>query len=160
MGRQWWAAIAEYTLLRLGSGPSLSIDRWLTLTKQLWRSSPRSFAAFPGRFRFTSGIRTEAQNAAAGGVSGSYHLTGWAADFVPVNGHFPPGELERIAQIVSRHGYEVIKHNARSGLHYHIEPAPGYQFGQPVSTLGGPSSVSNAMIYAVGFFIVLVLVRD
>ena len=74
------------------------------------------FAAFPGRFRFTSGIRTEAQNAAAGGVSGSYHLTGWAADFVPVNGHFPPGELERIAQIVSRHGYEVIKHNARSGL--------------------------------------------
>ena len=82
------------------------------------------FAAFPNRFRFTSGKRTVAQNKVVGGVANSYHVTGQAADFVPVNGQFPTSEREAIGRIVSKYGYEVIVHDAGSGLHYHIEPAP------------------------------------
>lgn len=88
------------------------------------------FAAFPGRFRFTSGCRTPSQNAAVNGNANSYHLTTrgcQAADFVPIDGRF--GDKDAIGAIVGRHGYEVIQHNAGSGEHYHIEPAPGYTGG-------------------------------
>lgn len=90
-------------------------------------------AAFPGRFRFTSGTRSASQNAGVGGDPNSYHLTGQAVDFVPVDGRFPANELSAIGRIVSRHGYEVIKHTG-TALHYHIEPAPGFTGGGGTST--------------------------
>lgn len=80
------------------------------------------FAAFPGRFRFTSGYRTPAQNAAANGVPNSFHVQALAADFVPVDGRFVTAEKASIAGIVGKYGGEVIQHNAGSGEHYHIEP--------------------------------------
>lgn len=127
------------------------------------------FAAFPGRFRFTSGTRTAAQNAAVGGVEGSYHVRGMAADFVAINGSYPSSDLERIGEIVARHGYEVIKHNAGSGLHYHIEPAPGYS---PANYTGGGSNdddtqdtgngseSSNIFLYAAIGLLFVVLLTD
>ena len=46
----------------------------------------------PGRFRFTSGFRSDLVNRSCGGVIGSKHLYGLAIDFVPVDGDFgvPP----------------------------------------------------------------------
>lgn len=112
------------------------------------------FAAFPGRFRFTSGRRTVAQNAAVGGVEGSYHVKGQAADFVAINGRYPPGEKEAIGEIVARHGYEVIFHDAGSGDHYHIEPAPGFT-GANV-----PSGSSKILLYGLGFVVLFLLIDD
>lgn len=75
--------------------------------------------AIPGT-RVTSRTRTPQQNAAAGGVANSYHLTGQARDFVP-----PPGmsTAQLAAQLKSAlpQGVEVID----EGDHVHIEPAPG-----------------------------------
>lgn len=88
------------------------------------------FARFPNRFRFTSGTRSQSQNTAVGGVANSFHLTGQAADFVAINGQYPLDERQAIKQIVANYGYELVYHNAGSGYHYHIEPAPN--FSQPV----------------------------
>jgi hypothetical protein len=123
------------------------------------------FAAWPGRFRFTSGLRTAAENAAAGGVEGSFHLTGQAADFVAINGIYPPCELEQIGEIVRRHGYEVIFHNAGSGNHYHIEPAPGYDSSQwavgssqPATDNGQPTT--DWLLFGLGFLALYLLIDD
>lgn len=80
------------------------------------------FAAFPGRFRFTSGYRTPQRNAAVNGAPNSFHVRALAADFVPVDGRYPAAEVAGVKSIVERYGGEVIIHNAGSGLHYHIEP--------------------------------------
>lgn len=80
------------------------------------------FAAFPERFRFTSGYRTPQRNAAVNGAPNSFHVRALAADFVPVNGRYPAAEVESVRRIVENRGGEVIIHNAGSGLHYHIEP--------------------------------------
>lgn len=127
------------------------------------------FAAFPGRFRFISGTRTPAQNAAAGGVANSYHLTGQAADFVAIDGHYPPGEKARIAEIVARHGYEVLFHNSGSGIHYHIEPAPGYtgppapslaSANQSLATSGAQSAPVFPALLMLGVLVVVLLITD
>lgn len=126
------------------------------------------FAAFPGRFRFTSGRRTAAQNAAVNGHPNSFHLTGQAADFVAINGSYPKGEKEAIGRLVARYGYEVVFHNVGSGLHYHIEPAPGYlgvgrypvpgqSDGQTPQPNEGPSS---GMIYAIGFVLLYLVISE
>lgn len=78
-------------------------------------------AAFPGRFRFTSGWRSPSHNASVGGNASSYHLTGEAVDFVPVDGRYLASELAGIGAIVSKYCYEVIDH-VGTGRHYHIEP--------------------------------------
>lgn len=111
------------------------------------------FAAFPNRFRFTSGYRTPERNAAANGVANSFHITGEAGDFVPIDGRFPAGEKEAIGRLISKYGYEVIQHNAGSGLHYHIEPSPS---GKKISTV---SPVSNIAI-AVGVLLLVLLIKD
>ena len=113
------------------------------------------FAAFPGRFRFSSGYRTPAQNAAANGVANSYHVKAAAADFVPVDGRFPAGEKERIAALASRHGYEVIKHNAGSGLHYHIEPGPDGSSGPIGGAQISGISTGVLMLGFLAFFLIL-----
>jgi hypothetical protein len=129
------------------------------------------FATFPGRFRFTSGLRTAAQNRAVNGAANSFHLTGQAADFVPIDGRFPAGELDAIARIVARHGYEVIRHNAGSGMHYHIEPAPGYvrntASANPLpGTAGGddtrssPISGGTVLMAAAGLVVFALLLDD
>jgi hypothetical protein len=82
------------------------------------------FAALPGRFRFTSGIRTRAKNAAVGGVATSYHLTGGSGDFVPVDGRYTENDKKVIQSIVSKYGYEAFAHNVTTGKHWHIEPLP------------------------------------
>lgn len=117
------------------------------------------FAAMPGRFRFTSGYRTPAQNANANGVANSYHLTAEAADFVPVDGHYPPGETERIEAIVAPFGYEVIKHNAGSGLHYHIEPGPSGKKLPAAPSPGISGSVSPVWLI-MGAFLIAILISD
>ncbi len=81
------------------------------------------FSSFPGAFRFTSGYRTPAHNARVGGVANSYHLTGLAGDFVPVNGNNTQHE-SAIRKILNKYGYELLYHDVASGLHFHIEPAP------------------------------------
>lgn len=129
-------------------------------TMAIWREID---AAFPGRFRFTSGCRTPEQNANVNGNANSYHLTTrgcQAADFVPRNGNFPSAELGQIAAIVSPHGYEVIKHNAGSGMHYHIEPAPGYTgepspIGDDGDTAAAPSD--NTLYYMAGLLLLILL---
>ncbi len=124
------------------------------------------FAAFPGRFRFTSGCRTPAQNAAANGVANSFHLTTrgcQAADFVPINGRF--GDQEAIGAIVARHGYEVLVHDRGSGMHYHIEPAPNGAW-TPSSALPGdvrPDEGVRAptmIMLGLGFMLFIVLLDD
>ena len=140
------------------------------------------FRTFPNRFRFTSGYRTPARNAAVGGVPNSFHITGEAADFVPVDGRYPSGEKEAIAVLVSRYGYEVLKHNVGSGMHYHIEPAQSgkvtpsagnydvnsntYHAGNlatvTVSASDGQMSqqTKTAMIMALGALFFIVLIRE
>lgn len=118
------------------------------------------FAAFPNRFRFTSGYRSPARNAAANGVSNSFHLTAQAADFVPVDGRFPSSEKEAIAALIGRYGYEVIQHDAGSGLHYHIEPAPGGRSNAvllPTAT-GGP--LPNEMLMFGALILIVLLISD
>jgi hypothetical protein len=114
------------------------------------------FAAFPGRFRFTSGVRTPAQNAAANGAPNSYHLTGQAADFVAIDGRYPAGEKAQIGAIAARYGYEVIFHNAGSGLHYHIEPAPN-SAASPNPSMPALGSITPGMIVA-GLLVLLLVV--
>lgn len=116
------------------------------------------FAAFPGRFRFTSGRRTPAQNAAVNGVRNSYHLTGQAADFVPIDGRYPAGEKEQIAAIVARHGYEVVRHNAGSGMHYHIEPAPG-GIRSPATGPIVAGTGDNTTLYLLGALLLVLLIE-
>lgn len=125
-------------------------------TMAIWREID---AAFPGRFRFTSGCRTPAQNAAVNGNANSYHLTTrgcQAADFVPRDGNFPSAELGQIADLVARHGYEVIKHNAGTGMHYHIEPAPGYT--GPVGGSQSSGGSDNTLYYMLGFLVLVLLI--
>lgn len=114
------------------------------------------FAAFPNRFRFTSGYRTPAQNEAANGVANSYHVKAEAADFVPVNGTYPAGEKEAIADLISKYGYEVIKHNAGSGQHYHIEPMPSGKHSPSGGGLGvGQISTGVLMLAFLAIFLIL-----
>lgn len=132
------------------------------------------FAAFPGRFRFTSGWRTVAQNQAVGGVPNSYHVTGKAADFVAINGQYPTDERERIRSIVASHGYELLFHNVGSGYHYHIEPAPT---GGSVTVIENINDIdldanpddadaetfdseANYLLYGAGFLLLVLLIRD
>lgn len=111
------------------------------------------FAAFPGRFRFTSGYRTPAQNAAANGVANSFHVQALAGDFVPIDGKYPAGEKEAIAAIVAKYGGEVIKHDAGSGLHYHIEPNNAQKTW--LKTSGG--GISTVTIAALGLIFILLI---
>lgn len=99
------------------------------------------FAAMPNRFRFTSGYRTPAQNAAANGVENSFHVKALAADFVPVDGKFTAAEKASIVSIISKYGYELITHNVGSGLHYHIEPANSAAAAN-LPAIGGVSAVA------------------
>ncbi len=82
------------------------------------------FSAFPGKFRFTSGYRSPARNAAVGGVPTSYHVRALAGDFVPVSGVYLQSEINGVRAIAAKFGYEVIIHSVKSGKHYHIEPMP------------------------------------
>ena len=111
------------------------------------------FAAFPvGYFRFTSGYRSPERNAAVNGVDNSFHIKALAGDFVPVNGSYPYSDLESIGQIVSKYGFEVIKHDVGSGLHYHIEPSPNWN--------GQTSLDSNSNILPILGFLLLIFLID
>lgn len=119
------------------------------------------FAAFPGRFRFTSGCRTPSQNAAVNGNANSYHLTTrgcQAADFVPIDGRF--GDKDAIGAIVARHGYEVIQHNVGSGEHYHIEPAPGYSGGGQSQQTQGTQQTHDYLLYGMLGVLFVILITD
>ncbi len=64
----------------------------------------------------TSGYRTATQNANAGGVSTSYHLTGRAADFVGTQ-----AQMQAAQQWAKSNGArEALIHNAGSGTHLHV----------------------------------------
>lgn len=78
--------------------------------------------ALPNRYRFSSGCRTVKENSAAGGVSNSYHLTGYAGDLVSFSGNYPTNEKAIIQNILNKYNYEMLIHNVGSGLHLHIEP--------------------------------------
>jgi Lysozyme like domain/Peptidase M15 len=69
----------------------------------------------PG-LRLTSGWRSAADNAAAGGVANSSHLSGRAADFVGTSRQMALGQAW-----ARRHGAaEALIHDAGSGLHLHV----------------------------------------
>lgn len=72
-------------------------------------------ASIPG-LRVTSGTRTPGQNAAAGGVANSFHLTGQAIDI----GTPTPEQRAQINQWAAQNEYEVID-NYKDG-HVHLEP--------------------------------------
>lgn len=111
------------------------------------------FAAMPNRFRFTSGYRTPAQNAAANGVPNSFHVRALAADFVPIDGRFLDADKAAISAILAKYGYELITHNAGSGLHYHIEPATSAAIP---ATAAGVSSFA----IAAGVLILVLLITE
>lgn len=113
------------------------------------------FSTYPNKFRFTSGFRSAERNAAVNGVNNSFHLKALAGDFVPINGSFPYSDAEAIGQIVLKYGWQVIKHNAGSGLHYHIEPAPGWN-GSNVQAAASP----NYLIYGVTFLFLVLILKD
>lgn len=111
------------------------------------------FADFPvGYFRFTSGYRSPERNAAVNGVDNSFHIKALAGDFVPVNGSYPYSDLESIGQIVSKYGFEVIKHDVGSGLHYHIEPAPGW------NNQNAAVENSDSLLIGLGFLLLIFLI--
>jgi hypothetical protein len=116
------------------------------------------FSAFPGKFRFTSGYRSPAHNASVNGVPNSYHVKALAGDFVPVNGVFSNSDLNSIGEIVSTYGFEVLKHNAGSGMHYHIEPS-GLQNIPIVNVFAGAETV-NPLLLVAGAFLLILLLRD
>lgn len=113
------------------------------------------FAAMPNRFRFTSGYRTPAQNAAANGVPNSFHVRALAADFVPIDGRFLDADKAAISAILAKYGYELITHNAGSGLHYHIEPVSAAAANMPPVAAG----VSSFAI-AAGVLILVLLITE
>jgi hypothetical protein len=121
------------------------------------------FAAFPNRFRFTSGYRTRERNTAVNGHPNSKHLTGEAADFVPINGSYPKGEKEAIGAMVGKYGYEIIFHNAGSGLHYHIEPAPSGKRnypGQSQNNLAAQSQTDGSpALILIGLILVVLIIE-
>lgn len=75
----------------------------------------RALQIVPGAI-VTSRQRSPGKNRAVGGVSGSYHITDQARDFVPPRG-MSMGQLHaRLKQAFP--GYDVIN----EGDHVHIEP--------------------------------------
>lgn len=111
-------SIQNFSKERIPAALVANAEKTITILNQI-------FAAFPGRFRFTSGYRSPEKNRAVGGVPTSYHVKALAGDFVPVNGKYLESEIAGVKAIAAKSGYEVIIHNVGSGKHYHIEPMPG-----------------------------------
>ena len=87
-----------------------------------------------GDITVTSGLRSAGQNASAGGVKKSFHLTGDAIDLRPTPGldNFLSSEQGR--KYMESQGYEIIDERNRKGhgAHWHLEPK--YQFGGVAQT--------------------------
>jgi hypothetical protein len=82
------------------------------------------FDAFPGQFKFNSGYRNAARNAAVGGVEGGYHPKALAADIGAINGNY--AQLKGgVISILQKYGYELVD-ESRTRNHFHIEPAHGW----------------------------------
>lgn len=113
------------------------------------------FSTFPNKFRFTSGYRSAEKNAAVNGVDNSFHIKALAGDFVPVNGQFPYSDAEAIGQIVAKYGWQVVKHNVGSGLHYHIEPSPNWK-----GIDSNNNQSNNNLVYGVAFLVLVLLLKD
>lgn len=95
--------------------------------------------AIPGT-RVTSRQRSRAANAAANGVTNSYHLTNNARDFVPPPGMSMDEFTARVRQIpgIQKLGADVIYEGPgaahSTGPHVHIEPGGGHRTSAPYST--------------------------
>lgn len=109
---------------------------------------------YPGKYRFTSGYRSPQKNASVNGVANSYHIQALAGDFVPKDGRYPYEDAENIGRIVAKYGYEVVKHDVGSGLHYHIEPAPGW------NGITQSSNQNNYLVYGVALLFLVLILRD
>ncbi len=77
-----------------------------------------ALAAVPG-LTITSRQRSPGKNASVGGVSGSYHLTDQARDFVPPSGMSMGMLAKRLRDAMP--GFDVINEKD----HVHVEPGPG-----------------------------------
>lgn len=77
-----------------------------------------ALAAVPG-LTVTSRQRSPSKNASVGGVSGSYHLTDQARDFVPPKGMSFGMLAKRLKDALP--GFDVINEKD----HVHVEPGPG-----------------------------------
>jgi putative chitinase len=74
----------------------------------------------------TSWYRPPAVNRAAGGVSGSQHVNGGAADIRPVN----PGELLKFQSWCDEHWFGALGYGARRGfVHLDIRNGRGWKTG-------------------------------
>lgn len=143
------------TLSQFGKNESIPVSLQANANKTISILN-EIFAAFPNRFRFTSGYRSPARNAAAGGVPNSYHVKALAGDFVPVNGLYSSSEMAGIAAIVGKHGFEVMTHDKGSGKHYHIEPMPE-KINENSPEMSGANN--NGMILIFGLFL-YILFKD
>ncbi len=79
--------------------------------------------SFPGVYRVSSTVRSEAHNKAVGGVANSYHLNrrAGAVDFMPVDGHFTEQKRANLKAKADKHGFGLLAHNVKTGMHYHCE---------------------------------------
>lgn len=90
--------------------------------------------------RITSGIRDAVHNAEVGGVANSQHLAGTALDFVA------PGVS--LADIQAKFpGEQVLQHDAGSGMHFHVQGAPGTQ-AAPVAPPTPPLAANDPFLGA------------
>ena len=115
--------------------------------------------AFPGA-RITSGLRTPERNAAVGGATRSYHLTGNAIDVVPPAGMPMNVFAAQLQQQLGPQGYTVMYGDPGHLDHVHIQPgnamnvprnfnpsvaATDVAAGRPPMGMGAPAGPANAM---------------
>lgn len=97
---------------RLGQVPNH--HGWAGLKDNTKTWALRLMGAFPG-LRFSSGFRSPAQNAAAGGVANSGHMRGDKVDFSGSR-----ADMQAAAAWAKRYGARVLLHDAGSGYHLDI----------------------------------------
>lgn len=140
-------------------GYAAAVDQWIRklpsllggavgglTTRKKWspaRDKARQIAQRNG-LRHSSGDRTPARNAAAGGVKNSSHLstnTGrWADDYVGTQGQMAKARGE-IQTLLGPSGVSTLIHNAGSGVHLHVEgPSSGAASGPTAATVAADAA--------------------
>lgn len=131
------ALTAHFTLEELNPHGNALSSAELANLRQLAALLERVRAAVGVPLRVSSGHRTPAQNKAAGGVATSEHLTGAAADVVPVGlSRSAAAERLRAAAAAGQLGAfgQLILYPYTTG-HVHVSLADGHADGQVLEKL-------------------------